>query len=268
MKVKMDATRAHQLLLNLCVNAQDAMPEGGSLVVSNEEIELEPFKAPGGNQVPGGRFVRCTVADSGMGIPPEVLPRIFDPFFTTKEVGKGTGLGLSIAQSAVLSAGGKIEVETEAGKGTAFHIYLPLVEEEITLEVRPATKVRLHGTGRVLVVEDLDLVRDFTETFLKNAGLEVLVARDASDALEVLEAEDGRVDLLLTDFNMPGRNGVDLMEEVHPRWPGIKLVLASGYLQDAQRDRITKEFNARILKKPYNPRDATSMILDLLAPPA
>jgi two-component system cell cycle sensor histidine kinase/response regulator CckA len=266
MKVKMDATRAHQLLLNLCVNAQDAMPGGGSLIVSNTEVELEPFKAAGGGQVAGGRFVRCTVADSGMGIPPEVLPRIFDPFFTTKEVGKGTGLGLSIAQSAVLSAGGKIEVETEAGKGTAFHIYLPLVEEEITLEVRPATKIRLHGTGRVLVVEDLDLVRDFTETFLKNAGLEVLVARDATDALEVLEAENGRVDLLLTDFNMPGMNGVDLLEEVRPRWPGIKLVLASGYLQDAQRDRITNEFKARILKKPYNPRDATSMILDLLAP--
>ncbi|NBV22194.1 MAG: PAS domain-containing sensor histidine kinase [Proteobacteria bacterium] len=169
-RVRMDATRASQLLLNLCVNAQDAMAHGGTLTLQNQPVALSETQAQRAHVVLGTPFVRCTVADTGMGIPPEVLPRIFDPFFTTKEVGKGTGLGLSIVHSVVTRSLGFIEIESTAGQGTAFHVYLPLVEgasPKFTQQVRRAAG---RGSGRVLVVDDLDLVRDFSKAFLCAVG--------------------------------------------------------------------------------------------------
>ncbi|HEY6227231.1 MAG TPA: PAS domain S-box protein [Verrucomicrobiae bacterium] len=265
LKVRMDANRAHQVLLNLVVNAQDAMPNGGRLTVASKPVNLTAKLAAKFEQPVGAPYVCCSVSVTGMGIPSEIMDRIFDPFFTTKDKGKGTGLGLSIVHTVIRQSGGYLEVSSEVGKGTTFEIYLPTVDAEIT---KDAAKVdgpsMTKGTGRILVVDDLDLVRDFTQNFLCSAGYEVFVAAEAEEALTILERENGAVDLMFTDFNMPGKTGLELIEEVSKRWPEIKFILASGYLDDAERERIVGECGAKLLKKPYNVREATALILNVI----
>lgn len=265
LKVRMDANRAHQVLLNLVVNAQDAMPNGGRLTVASKPVNLTAKLAAKFEKPVGSAFVCCSVSDTGMGIPAEIIERIFDPFFTTKDKGKGTGLGLSIVHTVVRQSGGYLEVTSEVGKGTTFEIYLPAEEAEITAE---AAKIEgpamTKGSGRILVVDDLDLVRDFTQNFLCSAGYEVFVAAEAEEALTILERENGAIDLMFTDFNMPGKTGLELIEEVSGRWPEIKFILASGYLDDAERERIVGHCGAKLLKKPYNVRDATALILNVI----
>jgi PAS domain S-box-containing protein len=265
LKVKMDANRAHQVLLNLVVNAQDAMPNGGTLTITSCPVTLSAKVAAKCKHAPGTPFVCCSVSDTGTGIPAEILNRIFDPFFTTKETGKGTGLGLSIVHTVVTQAGGCLEVASEPSHGTTFEIYLPMADSDLPPEPQKPVSAKLtKGSGRILVVDDLDLVRDFTQNFLRSAGYQVFVAAQASEALTILEEENGRIDLMFTDFNMPGMDGLELIEEVAGRWPHIKFILASGYLDDLERERIVNERNAKILKKPYNVRDATALILNVI----
>jgi PAS domain S-box-containing protein len=265
LKVRMDANRAHQVLLNLVVNAQDAMPSGGRLTVGSKPVNLTAKLAARFEQPVGAAFVCCSVSDTGMGIPAGIIERIFDPFFTTKEKGKGTGLGLSIVHTVVRQSGGYLEVNSEVGKGTTFEIYLPAADGEIS---KDAAKIEgpamTKGTGRILVVDDLDLVRDFTQNFLRSAGYEVFVASQAEEAITLLEQENGAIDLMFTDFNMPGKTGLELIQEVSGRWPDIKFILASGYLDDSERERIVNECGAKLLKKPYNVREATALILSVI----
>jgi PAS domain S-box-containing protein len=262
-KVRMDASRAHQILLNLCVNAQDAMPEGGRLAISNSIIALTPHHAAKTDFPVGTPFLCCTVADSGSGIPAELLTRIFDPFFTTKEVGKGTGLGLSIVHGIVNQAGGFIEVESNPGQGTAFRIFLPTVESEITVGENPA-QIIANCSGRVLIVDDIDLVLECTTDFLQAVGFQTFSAHNADEALRILSHES--IDLLLTDYNMPGISGMELISQVRNRWPGIKCILASGYLDDPVENRVVNELKAATLRKPYNVADAAELIRSLLLP--
>ena len=263
-KVQMDATRAQQLVLNLCINAIDAMPDGGTLTLSNELVRLDATQAAKAKTIEGASFLCCTVADSGTGIPPEVMERIFDPFFTTKEKDKGTGIGLAVVQNIVNKAGGFLDVETVVDEGTAFKIYVPSVQGAVTVEDTEAEKDLSEGSGTLLVVDDLDLVLDFTSNFLKAAGYKVHTACDADAALEVMERENGQIDLLLTDYNMPGKNGWQLIEEVARRWPPIKLILASGFLEDHERTQIEEDFGAHVLNKPYNISEATDLIAEIL----
>lgn len=263
-KVRMDSTRANQLLLNLCVNAQDAMPNGGTLTLANAVVQLSPTQAARINAPPGVEFVRCSVSDTGTGIPPEILSRIFDPFFTTKGKGKGTGLGLSIAHSVVTQAGGFLDVDSQPGAGTTFHIYLPTVEAALTVSQMVAATEPRRGSGRVLVVDDLDLIRDFAQSFLQEAGFEVLVAGNAQEAIAALETATEPVDLLFTDYNMPGMTGVELMQTVSVRWPELKFILASGYLEEPERQRVGQLPGARIVNKPYNSAEAVDVIMELL----
>lgn len=272
MPVRLDATRAQQILLNLCVNAQDAMPDGGRLTLANCSVRLSAAQAAKHQQAPGAEFVRCTVADTGTGIPPAVLPRIFDPFFTTKGQGKGTGLGLSIVHSIVTHAGGFIEVESQPGQGTAFHIYLPLAGEAAArgLEAAPsdtgpaAPRAVASRPGRVLVVDDLDLVLDFTKDFMEESGYEVLVASSAEQAVEVLEGTQAPVDVVFTDYNMTGKTGLELIKEVSSRWPRTKFILVSGYLEDTLRSQIERQYPARVLPKPFTMREAADLIAEML----
>ena len=264
LRVKVDSTRASQALLNLCVNAQDAMPKGGKLTLTNVRLEL-PYETAFQHCVKeGAEYVRCSVADTGTGIPPELLRRIFEPFFTTKEAGKGTGLGLPIVQRVMKEAGGFMEVESLVGAGTTFHLYFPLATEELTAEPEGGTQILARGAGRVLVVDDLDLVRDFTRNFLESTGLTVLVAADAQQAVQMLEKLEGQVELLFTDYNMPGMSGIELIELVGQRWPAIGCVLATGYLDEHAGKRVT-ELRATVLNKPYEMRKASGTIMQLLA---
>jgi two-component system, cell cycle sensor histidine kinase and response regulator CckA len=258
--VKMDPTRASQVLLNLCVNAQDAMPHGGRLTLANAAVLPPAALAAKHGCHPDRLLARCSVIDTGTGIPAEILPRIFQPFFTTKAKGKGTGLGLPIVQRVAQESGGFLGVDSTPGVGTTFHLYLPLAAEEITPVAKPAQLELTRGTGRVLVVDDVDLLREFTKAFLETAGLTVLLAGSGLEAVKVLETETEPVDLVLTDYNMPGMNGVELIEQVAVRWPKIKFVLASGYLDENTRERILRT-GASILSKPYDLNDASDLVM-------
>jgi CheY-like chemotaxis protein len=262
--VKIDPTRANQALLNLCVNAQDAMPDGGRLTITNTILtpsreQLERHSITG-----GGQFAVCSISDTGCGIPKEILPRVFEAFFTTKAKGKGTGLGLPIVRSVMQESAGFVDVETVPGHGTTFRLYFPLACEELQ-EARQETQAELaRGSGQVLVVDDLDLLRDFTRNFLEAAGLTVLVASNGQEALNILAETANTVDLLFTDYSMPGMNGIDLIERVAPQWPAIRLVLSSGYLDEIARRRLqTREVS--VLCKPYDMREAAELIVQLLA---
>jgi two-component system cell cycle sensor histidine kinase/response regulator CckA len=264
-KVRMDPSRAHQIVLNLCVNAQDAMPTGGLLQLRNEIVKLTPREAAKTDYPVGTPFLRCSVSDSGTGIPPEVLPRIFDPFFTTKDPGKGTGLGLSIVHGIVSQSGGFVEVESNPGAGTTFHVFLPTVESEITVGSEPKPPIE-KCSGSLLIVDDIELVLECTCDFLQAVGFQTFSAKNADEALRILSHE--KIDLLLTDFNMPGISGLELIAQVRARWPKIKCVLASGYLDEMIERRITTEFKAGTLRKPYNVADAAELVRKLLAPPS
>jgi PAS domain S-box-containing protein len=262
--VRMDSTRASQALLNLCVNAQDAMPAGGKLTLTNTILEPSPGLVVRHSLPPGTLYARCSVADTGCGIAPEMLPKIFQPFFTTKETGKGTGLGLPIVQRVAKEAGGFIEVESILGQGTTFHLYLPLEREHSTPVAAPNHAPLVRGSGRVLVVDDVDLLRDLARTFLELTGLTVLVASSGPQALKILEDAGEPVDIVFTDYNMPGMNGVELMEQISTRWPGTKFILASGYLDDATRVRV-ESCHATMLAKPYDIHAASELVMKRLA---
>ncbi|HKX61207.1 MAG TPA: PAS domain S-box protein [Verrucomicrobiae bacterium] len=266
LKVQLDRTQAIQILLNLCINALDAMPNGGSLTVSNGLVDLtDEQKARTRRPRSATQFMRCSVTDTGSGIHPEILPRIFTPFFTTKAVGKGTGLGLSIVSNVVSKSGGFIEVDSKVGVGTTFHIYLPLESGPLTKTDTEMRQQICRGTGRLLVVDDLDLVLEFAANFLKQAGYQVLTANSADAAMKVLSQQKLPFDLLFTDYTMPGRNGWQLIQEVMSRWPLTRFVLASGYIDDAERAEIQKAPNVRLLSKPYGIHEATKIIADALS---
>jgi CheY-like chemotaxis protein len=188
---------------------------------------------------------------------------MFEPFFTTKEKGKGTGLGLAIVQRVVHEAGGFVEVETVLDGGTTFHLYFPVVAEAVTAHAAPQPPRLSQSSGRVLVVDDLDLLRDFTRSFLEASGLTVEVAEDGPSALKTLEHMDAPVDILFTDYNMPGMNGIELMETVSRRWPQTQLILSSGYLDDAAQARVAR-LNAHLLAKPYEMSEASGLVMRLL----
>lgn len=262
-KVQMDSTRAQQLLLNLCVNAYDAMPDGGQITISNAVVRLTRSQSAKG--LGSVDYCRCSVADTGSGIAPEVLTRIFDPFFTTKERGKGTGLGLSICQSIVTKVGGFIEVDSKLGVGTTFHIYLPLADKDLTGNTGQRAPSLNKGHGKILVVDDLDLVLEFTSSFLEKAGYEVVTANGPRAALQKIEESSAPFDLMFTDFNMPDMSGWQLIQHVAVDFPDLKSILASGYLDEEERVQIEQAPNVRILNKPYGINEATGLVAEMLA---
>jgi PAS domain S-box-containing protein len=262
--VKLDPTKASQALLNLCVNALDAMPGGGHLTLANSMVEPSADQLARHHLPAGVTYARCSVTDTGCGIPPQVLLRIFEPFYTTKEKNKGTGLGLAIVHRIVAEAGGFIEVESVIKQGTTFHLYLPIVQEQPEPVAMPEPAPLAQGRGRVLVVDDVDLLRDFTRKFLQAMGLNVLVASSGQQAIQVLEKSAEPVDLVFTDYNMPGMTGLELIEEVTKRWPQTKFILVSGFLNDAAYAR-TEQCHISILAKPYDMQDASQIILEKLA---
>ncbi|MBI4867509.1 MAG: response regulator [Candidatus Wallbacteria bacterium] len=247
-----DPTQVEQVLLNLVVNARDAMPHGGSLVVSTSNVTMTADVARRSPGMQPGEHVLLRVADTGCGIPRELHARIFDPFFTTKEKGKGTGLGLSTVYGIVKQTGGYIGVESEPGRGTTFQVYLPRAPEgarEAPVETPETTPQ--SGRGTVLLVEDEDSLRILCSRVLRRQGYEVLEARHGGEALLLCERHSGHLHLLLTDVIMPGMSGPELARRLTALRPAMKVLFMSGYTDDALLAHGAAGDSIDLLNKPY-----------------
>ncbi|PYT72859.1 MAG: hybrid sensor histidine kinase/response regulator [Acidobacteria bacterium] len=250
--VKADQSQIEQVIMNLAVNARDAMPEGGTLRIETANVELDQAYAwqhPGAKP---GHYVMLAVIDAGTGIDPDTITHIFEPFFTTKEVGKGTGLGLATVYGVVKQSGGYIWVESEPGKGASFQIFLPRVEEPAT-EVTARTPVvkTTRGSETILLVEDSEPLRKLTQSFLESHGFRVLVAQNGEEALQVETRHSGKIDLLLTDVVMPGINGRVLAERLLPRQPAMRVLYISGYTDNFVARHGVLEQGMILLHKPF-----------------
>lgn len=262
--VRADPGQVEQVLLNLAVNARDAMPRGGKLTIETRDAELDSAYTRGHPEVPPGRYVLMAVSDTGCGMTPEVKARIFEPFFTTKGPGKGTGLGLATVYGIVKQSGGSVEVYSEPDNGTAFKVYLPRVDLPVTAGKSQPPLSPPRGTETILVAEDDRGVRGLTCHVLRSSGYTVLEAADGEDALRAAGRYPGPIHLLLTDVVMPGMNGRELAERLHVTRPHVRVLYLSGYTDDAIVRHGVLEERAEFLQKPFTPLALTSRIRKIL----
>jgi signal transduction histidine kinase len=252
-----DPVMMEMVLLNLAVNARDAMPRGGRLTIRSEPLELKAPEARGGAPAPPGWYAYVGVEDTGSGIAPEVLPHLFEPFFTTKGVGKGTGLGLASAYGIVKQHGGWIDAENQTEGGARFKIYLPLTAARPGAESAPRSKPPLAtGNETILLVEDDRALRRLARTVLQRHGYRVLEAASGVEALPVWEQHSAEIQLVLTDMVMPGGvSGRELGEQLRARKPELKIIYTSGYSPDAFRGDLGRNAGESFLAKPYHTDD-------------
>ena len=258
--VKVDQGQLEQVVINLAVNARDAMPNGGRLTIRTANVRWAQALRRGHEVMPAGDYVLIEVEDTGIGIAPDNLARIFEPFFSTKEVGSGTGLGLSTVYGIVKQTGGFVFVDSNPGTGTAFEIYLPrhqAGEVEVVAAERidagePPVPKDLTGTGTVILVEDDDAVRTFGGRALRNKGYRVIEAKSGETALDLVRHASGRINLLITDVVMPQMDGPELIREVRRIDPDIKVIFISGYTEDAFRQRLGSDSDIHFLAKPFS----------------
>lgn len=263
-----DATQFHQVLLNLCVNARDAMPNGGRILIRAENVTADECFAAMVPEAKPGRLVLLSVHDDGVGIPPQIMDKIFDPFFSTKEPGKGTGLGLSTAHSIIKTHGGFIRVESEPGKGSMFKVYLPAAAEAGSLAPEPLSPPPIHGQGEtILLVEDELIIRELTARMLTRHGYNVKCACDGVDALVAFGKYSGEIDLVLTDINMPNMPGNVLIQALSKMAPELKFIVMTG--ADHQRDAAAwRELGAdAFIQKPFSFKTILAVIRDVISCP-
>jgi len=264
--VRADVSHVEQVLINLAVNARDAMPGGGRLEMRTANRTFEKPTRIGDDVLPAGDYVTLTVADTGQGIPPEHLARIFDPFFTTKEVGQGTGLGLSTAYGIMKQTGGTIAVDSEPGAGAVFTLFFPrsLEAPEEPKAAPPGQARDLTGSATILVVEDDAAVRTFSCRALRKKGYQVLEAASGDAALALLETPEAvGLELLITDVVMPRLDGPTLAARLRERIPDLRVLFISGYAEDALRDRLIAG-DSQFLPKPYDLRELVDKVKTVL----
>jgi CheY-like chemotaxis protein len=258
-----DATQLHQVLLNLAVNGRDAMPDGGVIQITAENCVLEQIPEQKNSQFNAkpGFFVLIKVADTGTGIPPQVLDKIFEPFFTTKELGKGTGLGLSTVLGIVKSHGGFVQVQTEINRGTTFHVYLPAAETSGQQVADTGPKTLLTGQGElIMVIDDESAVLTMTKETLEAFGYRVLPVKDSTDAVAVYTAQRNDIKLVLTDMVMPTMDGPAVIRVLKKLNPAVRVIAASGLMDSERVKDATGLASIAFLMKPYTAEKLLTMV--------
>jgi two-component system, cell cycle sensor histidine kinase and response regulator CckA len=269
-KVLGDATQLHQILLNLCVNARDAMPHGGKLTVQAKSVEIDTVYARSVTEAKPGRYVCLRVSDTGEGIPPDLLDRIFDPFFTTKAQEKGTGLGLSTVLGIVKGHGGFVQVHSTQGKGTTFAVFLPVAMSEAGSAALEESNVQAYrGQGEtVLFVDDEPALREIGKTVLERLNFLPLIAMDGEDGLIKATENRSKIKAIITDMHMPHMDGLAFVHAVRRSMPHIPIILASGRVDDA----VAMDFRAlgvtARLDKPFTEAQLAEKLKSMLVPGA
>jgi two-component system cell cycle sensor histidine kinase/response regulator CckA len=278
--VKVDVSQFEQVIVNLAVNARDAMPEGGKLTVRTANVTSDESGRLSYKGMPAAEYVRIDVTDTGTGIPADIVDKIFEPFFSTKEVGKGTGLGLSTVYGIVKQTGGFVYVDSEAGNGTSFRIFLPRhhPEPEVALEppvtnnvakevsVEPKPRTDLTGQGTILLVEDEDGLRSLNARGLRSRGYSVIEASNGVEALEALAEKNGAVDLVVSDVVMPEMDGPTLLKTMRERNPDLKIIFVSGYAEDAFEKSLPENQQFAFLPKPFTLSQLVAAVKETMAP--
>jgi two-component system cell cycle sensor histidine kinase/response regulator CckA len=263
-KIKFDHSQLDQILINLAVNARDAMPQGGKLTIETANIRIdESFSRERLGFLPGD-YVLLTVSDTGIGMDKVTLTHAFEPFFTTKAIGKGTGLGLATVYGIVSQGGGFIEASSEPGKGSTFKIYFPRMTVHQTPEPERKPFPPVQGTGTVMVVEDDRMVRDMTVAMLESVGYKVLPAETPQDALEFCQKSSTPIDLLITDVVMPELSGAELRDKIIKLRPGIKVLFISGYARDIIAHHGVLDEGINFVRKPFSMNDLAIAVRNVI----
>jgi two-component system, cell cycle sensor histidine kinase and response regulator CckA len=274
--VKVDVSQFEQVIVNLAVNARDAMPDGGKLTVRTGNVTADESMQLAYKGMPAAEYVRIDIIDTGTGIPADIIDKIFEPFFSTKEVGKGTGLGLSTVYGIVKQTGGFVYVDSEAGKGTSFRIFLPRhhAEPEVAApepaavnapaDARPRTD--LTGQGTILLVEDEEGLRSLNARGLRSRGYSVIEASNGIEALEALDEKDGGVDLVVSDVVMPEMDGPTLLKTMRGRNPDLKIIFVSGYAEDAFEKSLPENQQFAFLPKPFTLSQLVAAVKETMTP--
>jgi CheY-like chemotaxis protein len=260
-----DSGQLEQVILNLAVNARDAMPDGGKLSIATRAVHLPQGKSQGQVELQPGQYIELAVSDSGVGMDSSVRAHIFEPFFTTKSAGKGTGLGLSTVYGIVQQAGGYITFESVPGSGTSFHVFLPRIDSP----AKPAafaddSSAQLNGTETILLVEDDESVCELVRSVLTAYGYSVVAARLPHEAESLCNSLHSRIHLLLTDVIMPGMSGPDLARRLTAQHPQLNVLFMSGYIDDLVTRQEIQEQGIAYLQKPFSPINLARKVREVL----
>jgi signal transduction histidine kinase/CheY-like chemotaxis protein len=262
--VQAEASQLELALLNLAINARDAMPTGGTLSITTFPLDV-PAGSIGPEGLPPGNYAAVAVADTGYGMSEETQARLFEPFFTTKEAGKGTGLGLPTVKATVERMSGRIGVSSQPGQGSRFTIYLPRVSEEASRPPGEQTEPEAaRGVETILLIEDEEAVRSLLRQVLERYGYTVYEARDAEEGWAVADQRQGGIDLVVTDLVLPGENGDDFARRLVQRWPRKKVLFISGQVRDLFAERAAPNLPGALLQKPFAPRDLVRVVRKVL----
>ncbi|MBV9556181.1 MAG: response regulator, partial [Pseudolabrys sp.] len=281
--VKVDVSQFEQVIVNLAVNARDAMPDGGKLTVRTANVTAAEAIQPAYKGMPAADYVRIDISDTGTGIPADIREKIFEPFFSTKEVGKGTGLGLSTVYGIVKQTGGFIYVDSEEGKGTSFHIFLPRhdAEQEAQPEAGAESQATngaakegtaeqkradFTGQGTILLVEDEEGLRSLNARGLRSRGYSVVEASNGVEAMEALEEKNGAIDLVVSDVVMPEMDGPTLLKAMRNRNPEVKIIFVSGYAEDAFDKSLSENQQFAFLPKPFTLSQLVAAVKETMVP--
>jgi two-component system cell cycle sensor histidine kinase/response regulator CckA len=259
-----DATQLHQVIMNLCVNSRDAMPNGGVLNISAENFYVDKSYSKMNIEANVGPYIVINVSDTGTGIPPEVMDRIFEPFYTTKEYGKGTGLGLSTVLGIVRSHGGFVEVQSKVREGTKFKIYFPAIKTEIQKIEEHKLKLPDGNGDLILIADDESLVREITSTTLEAHGYNVLIAEDGAQAIVLYSQNMSEIKVILMDMMMPVMDGYESIRAIRKINPEVKIIAVSGLADKEKHEKVSDYTNA-FLPKPYTAEELLRTIHEVIS---